>query len=81
MKSVALEVANKGITVNVIAPGYIDTDMVRAVPEHILAKIIETIPVGRLGTVEEVAHCVLFLVDEKAGFITGSILNVNGGMY
>lgn len=80
-KSVALEVANKGITANVVAPGYIDTDMVRAVPEKILEKIIETIPVGRLGTVEEIAHTVSFLADEKSSFITGSVISANGGMY
>jgi len=80
-KSVALELANKGITANVVAPGYINTEMVRAVPEDVLASIISTIPVGRLGTAEEVAHCVSFLADERAGFITGSTLSVNGGMY
>ncbi len=80
-KSVALEVANKGITANVIAPGYIDTEMVRAVPEAILAKIIAQIPVGRLGHAEEIAHCVSFLIDKKASFITGSVVNANGGMY
>lgn len=80
-KSIALEVANKGITANVVAPGYIDTDMVRAVPEKILEKIIETIPVGRLGTVEEIAHTVSFLADEKSSFITGSVISANGGMY
>ncbi|MDP3371533.1 MAG: acetoacetyl-CoA reductase [Candidatus Paracaedibacteraceae bacterium] len=80
-KSIALEVANKGITANVIAPGYIDTEMVRAVPKPVLEKIIGTIPVGRLGTAEEIAHCVSFLADKHAGFITGSTLSANGGMY
>ncbi len=80
-KSVALEVATKGITANVIAPGYIDTEMVRAVPEAILTKIIAQIPVGRLGAAEEIAHCVSFLIDKKASFITGSVINANGGMY
>ncbi len=80
-KSVALEIANKGITANVIAPGYVDTEMVRAVPEAILTKIIAQIPVGRLGLAEEIAHCVSFLTDKKAGFITGSVINANGGMY
>lgn len=80
-KSVALEVANKGITANVIAPGYVDTDMVRAVPDAILEKIIASIPVGRLGSIEEVAHCVSFLADERSGFITGTTLSTNGGMY
>ncbi len=80
-KSVALELANKKITANVVAPGYIDTEMVRSVPHNILDTIISSIPVGRLGAAEEVAHCVSFLADERAGFITGSIINVNGGMY
>jgi acetoacetyl-CoA reductase len=80
-KSVALEMANKGITANVIAPGYIDTDMVRAVPEAVLEKIITTIPMGRLGRAEEIAHCVSFLADEKSGFMTGATLSMNGGMY
>ncbi|MBA4249192.1 MAG: beta-ketoacyl-ACP reductase [Candidatus Puniceispirillum sp.] len=80
-KSIALEVASKGITSNVVAPGYIDTDMVRAVPEKILEKIIGTIPVGRLGTVDEIAHIVSFLADEKSSFITGSVISANGGMY
>ena len=76
-KSIALEVANKGITANVIAPGYVDTEMVRAVPESVLEKIIATIPVGRLGTAEEIAHCVSFLADVRTGFITGSTLSAN----
>ncbi len=81
-KSIALENANKGITVNVVAPGYIGTEMVRAVPEEILnSKIIPLIPVGRLGEPEEVARCVVFLADEQAGFITGSTLSANGGQY
>ncbi len=80
-KSVALEVANKGITANVIAPGYIDTEMVRAVPAPILEKIIAQIPAGRLGTVQEIAHAVSFLADERSGFITGSTISANGGMY
>lgn len=80
-KSVALEMATKGITANVIAPGYVDTEMVRAVPEAVLEKIISTIPVGRLGTAEEIAYCVSFLADERAGFMTGAILSANGGMY
>lgn len=80
-KSVALEMATKGITANVIAPGYVDTEMVRAVPEAVLSKIISTIPVGRLGTAEEIAYCVSFLADERAGFVTGATLSVNGGMY
>ncbi len=81
-KSVALENASKGITVNVVAPGYIGTEMVRAVPEEVLnSKIIPLIPVGRLGEPEEVARCVVFLAAEEAGFITGSTLSANGGQY
>ena len=80
-KALALEGASKGITVNAIAPGYIDTDMVRAVPERVLEKIIATIPVGRLGHAEEIARSVLFLVSDDAGFITGSTLSINGGQH
>ncbi|MFN6940772.1 MAG: SDR family oxidoreductase, partial [Parvibaculum sp.] len=70
-----------GITVNCIAPGYIDTDMVAAVPEKVLDGIIATIPVGRLGKAEEIAHCVSFLADEHAGFITGATITANGAQY
>ena len=80
-KSLALEVARKGITVNCVAPGYIDTDMVAAVPEKALQGIIAQIPAGRLGAAEEIARCVTFLADDNAGFITGETLNANGGMY
>ena len=80
-KALALEGATKGITANAIAPGYIDTDMVRAVPEKVLEKIIATIPVGRLGHAEEIARTVLFLVADDAGFITGSTLSINGGQH
>ncbi len=80
-KALAQEGAAKGITVNAIAPGYIDTDMVRAVPEQVLAKIIGGIPVGRLGHAEEIARGVLFLVADEAGFITGSTLSINGGQH
>lgn len=80
-KALALEGAAKGITVNCIAPGYVDTEMVAAVPEEILKKIIATIPVGRLGDVQDIARAVLFLVGEDANFITGSTLSVNGGQY
>lgn len=78
-KSLALEGARAGVTVNAVTPGYTDTDMVRAVSAEILAKIVASIPVGRLGLPEEIARCVLFLVAEEAGFITGSTLSVNGG--
>jgi len=80
-KALAQEGAGKGVTVNAIAPGYIDTDMVRAVPPNVLEKIVARIPVGRLGHAEEIARGVLFLVADDAGFITGSTLSVNGGQY
>ena len=80
-KALAQEGAAVGITVNAIAPGYIDTEMVRAVPENILEKIVARIPVGRLGKAEEIARGVLFLVDDDAGFVTGSTLSINGGQH
>jgi acetoacetyl-CoA reductase len=80
-KALAQEGAAKGITVNAIAPGYIDTDMVRAVPPNVLEKIVAKIPVGRLGKAEEIARGVLFLVADDAGFITGSTLSINGGQH
>ncbi len=80
-KALALEGAPRGITVNTIAPGYVDTDMVRAVPENVLEKIIATIPAGRLGTPDDIARAVLFLVDDDASFITGSTISVNGGQH
>ena len=80
-KALAQETARKGITVNVIAPGYIDTDMVAAVPEKALEGIIASIPVGRLGKAEEIAGAVLYLASEGAAFVTGSTLTINGGQY
>jgi acetoacetyl-CoA reductase len=81
-KALAQENANKGITVNVIAPGYIATEMVMAVPKDVLEKsIIPQIPVRRLGQPEEIARCVVFLASDEAGFITGSTLSANGGQY
>jgi acetoacetyl-CoA reductase len=80
-KALAQEGASKGITVNAIAPGYIDTEMVRAVPPNVLEKIVARIPVGRLGHAEEIARGVLFLVADDAGFITGSTLSINGGQH
>jgi acetoacetyl-CoA reductase len=81
-KALAQENANKGVTVNVIAPGYIATEMVKAVPQEVLkSKILPLIPVGRLGEAEEIARTVLFLAADDAGFITGSTLSVNGGQY
>jgi acetoacetyl-CoA reductase len=77
----ALAGAAKGITVNAIAPGYIDTDMVRAVPPNVLEKIVAKIPVGRLGKADEIARGVLFLVADEGGFITGSTLSINGGQH
>ena len=81
-KALAQEGAMKGITVNAICPGYIGTEMVRAVPEKVLnERIIPQIPVGRLGEPEEIARCVVFLASDDAGFITGSTLTANGGQY
>ena len=80
-KALAKEGAGKGVTVNAIAPGYVDTDMVRAVPEKVLEKIILTIPVRRLGRAEDIARGVMFLVDENASFITGSTIDINGGQH
>ena len=81
-KAVAQENAAKGITVNAVAPGYIATEMVRAVPQDVLnEKVLPLIPVGRLGEPEEVARCVVFLASDDAGFITGATLTVNGGQY
>ncbi|HVJ32280.1 MAG TPA: acetoacetyl-CoA reductase [Terriglobia bacterium] len=80
-KALAQEGAAKNITVNAIAPGYVDTDMVRAVPAAVLEKIVAKIPVGRLGKAEEIARGVLFLVADDAGFVTGSTLSINGGQH
>ncbi len=81
-KAVALETAAKGITVNAVAPGYIATEMVMAVPKDVLeSKILPLIPVGRLGEADEIARCVAFLASDDAGFITGSTLSANGGQY
>jgi acetoacetyl-CoA reductase len=80
-KALAQEGAAKGITVNAIAPGYIDTDMVSAVPANVLEKIVARIPVGRLGQAHEIARGVAFLVADQAGFVTGSTLSINGGQH
>ncbi len=80
-KALAQEGAAKGITVNAIAPGYIDTDMVAAVPPDVLEKIVARIPVKRLGKADEIARAVLFLVADDGGFITGSTLSINGGQH
>ncbi len=79
-KSLALEGARAGITVNAIAPGYINTDMVAAVPEEALKGIIAKVPVQRLGEASEIARTVCFLADDTAGFITGTVISVNGGL-
>ncbi|TPO03183.1 beta-ketoacyl-ACP reductase [Mesorhizobium sp. B1-1-5] len=80
-KALAQEGARAGITVNVVCPGYIATDMVMAVPEKVRESIIAQIPVGRLGEPEEIARCVAFLASDEAGFITGSTITANGGQY
>lgn len=80
-KALAQEGARSGITVNALAPGYIDTEMVAAVPQPVLEKIVAKIPVGRLGHAEEIARGVAFLCSEDAGFITGSTLSINGGQH
>ena len=80
-KALAQEGAAHGVTVNAIAPGYINTDMVRAVPQPVLEKIVAKIPVGRLGEASEIARGVLFLVADEGGFITGSTLSINGGQH
>ena len=80
-KSLAQEVGSRNITVNCVAPGFIDTDMTRALPDAQREKLIERIPLGRLGAPEDVAHAVAFLASREAGYITGATLHVNGGMY
>lgn len=79
-KALALESAKSGITVNAVAPGYINTEMVAAVPEEALKGIIAKVPVQRLGEAEEIARTIVFLADEKSGFITGTVVAVNGGL-
>ena len=80
-KALALENARKGVTVNCICPGYIDTEMVAAVPEKVMEGIVAAIPVGRLGTAEEIAALVVYLAAEQSGFMTGAVLSINGGQY
>ncbi len=79
-KSLALEMAQRGITVNCVAPGFIKTEMVAAIPETVLAKVVEKIPQRRLGRPEEVARVVKFLLDDESGYITGAVYSVNGGI-
>ncbi|CAG0952930.1 3-oxoacyl-[acyl-carrier protein] reductase [Burkholderiales bacterium] len=80
-KSLAQEVGSRNITVNCVAPGFIDTDMTRDLPDEHKAKLLSGIPLGRLGAAEEVAHAVVFLASPRAAYITGATLHVNGGMY
>ena len=80
-KSLAREVARKGVTVNAVAPGFIETEMTRAIPEDVVERIIEGIPIGAMGLPEDVAHAVAFLASDEARYITGHVLSVNGGMY
>ena len=80
-KSLAQEMGSRGITVNAIAPGYIDTDMTRGLPEELKQKMLASVPLGRMGTPEDIANAVNFLVSEEASYITGHVLAVNGGMY
>lgn len=80
-KTLSIEGARYGITANVVAPGYVETDMLRSVPEKVLEKIVARIPVGRLGQPAEIARGVSFLADDDAGFITGSTISINGGQY
>jgi 3-oxoacyl-[acyl-carrier protein] reductase len=80
-KALAQEMASRNITVNAVAPGYIDTDMTKALPEDLRAKILASVPLGRMGTAEDVANAVKFLAGDDASYITGHVLAVNGGMY
>ena len=80
-RHLAAEVGRYGITVNAVAPGYVDTEMVASVPANVLEKIVANIPVGRLGKAEEIAACVAFLARDDSAFITGSTVTANGGQY
>jgi 3-oxoacyl-[acyl-carrier protein] reductase len=80
-KSVAKELASRNIRVNAVAPGFIDTDMTSAIPEATRTKMFEAIPLGRLGTADEVADCVAWLASDRASYVTGEVIRVNGGMY
>ena len=80
-KTLALELASRKITVNAICPGFIDTDMTRGMPEKVLEKFVQTIPLKRMGTGDDIAACILFLASEEAGYITGQGISVNGGIY
>jgi len=80
-KALAREVGSRNITVNCVAPGFIETDMTRALAAEQVKKLVETVPLGRLGRVDDIAQAVLFLCSPGAGYITGSTVHVNGGMY
>jgi 3-oxoacyl-[acyl-carrier protein] reductase len=80
-KSLAQEMGSRGVTVNAIAPGYIETDMTKVLPDDVKAKILAQVPVGRIGQPEDIANAVKFLASEEAAYITGQVLAVNGGMY
>ena len=80
-KSLAREVGSRNITVNCVAPGFIETDMTRALAEEQVKKLVESVPLGRLGRVEDIAQAVLFLCSPGAGYVTGATLHVNGGMF
>jgi 3-oxoacyl-[acyl-carrier protein] reductase len=80
-RSLARELSSRGITVNAVAPGFIDTEMTQGIPEAARARLLAEIPLGRMGTVEEVAHAVRFLASEEAAYITGQIIHVNGGLH
>ena len=80
-KTLAQEMASRNITVNAVAPGYIDTDMTKVLPDEVRAKILASVPLGRMGKPEDIAAAVKFLASEDAGYITGQVIAVNGGMY
>ena len=79
-KTIAREVASRSITVNAVAPGFIDTDMTKVLPEEVRKNLLNQVPLGRLGTPQDIAEAVRFLVSEEAAYITGQIIHVNGGM-
>jgi len=80
-KAVAREVASRSVTVNVVAPGFIETDMTAKLPEKLREEFLHAIPLGRFGTCEEVAEMIVFLAGEKSGYITGQVFGINGGLY
>ena len=80
-KALAQEIGSRGITVNAVAPGYIETDMTRVLPDEVKARILAGVPLGRIGQPEDIANAVKFLAGEESAYITGHVLAVNGGMY